>query len=254
MKSQARIFDVDGGAHIGVFQVVEKGEGKAMLAIEAQPAANAVDGLPYTALSQDLRDDCWLVARAKSGHEDAFGELYERHRFKAYRMALHTLRNQQDAEDAVQRAFQRALMNLQRFREDSRFSTWLGRIVINEALMLLRRRRTTERLHENSVDAAQGDGRLEIADGRPTPEEILRGSERRAALFQAIGRLRKNLRIVVLHRELKGLTNVETARLLGLTVGAVKARTFHARRLLRKHLERSFKSIAFRPDRGKMKW
>ncbi len=215
-----------------------------MLAMEVQPGANTLDGLPRTAGSQDLRDEGWLVARAKSGHEGAFGELYERHRLKAYRTAVRILRNQQDAEDAVQRAFQRALVNLQRFREDSTFSTWLTRIVINEALMLLRERRTRHPLYENGVDSEPGDGVLEIADGGPTPEEMLCESERRAAVLQAIGRLRKNLRIVVLHRELEGLTSAETARLLGLTVTTVKARTFHARRFLRKHLERNFKGAS----------
>jgi RNA polymerase sigma-70 factor, ECF subfamily len=212
-----------------------------MFAIETQPAANPLNGLPRTAGGQALRDERWLVARAKSGHEDAFGELYERHQLKAYRTALRILRNQQDAEDAMQRAFQRALVNLQRFREDSAFSTWLTRIVINEALMLLRQRHAREPLHEISVDASQGDGGVEIADGRPTPEEILCESERRATLRQAIAALRENLRVVVLHRELQGLTSAETARRLGLTVSAVKARTFHARRLLMKHLERNLK-------------
>jgi len=215
-----------------------------MLAIEVQLEVNTLDGLPSTAGGEDLRDERRLVARAKSGHEDAFGELYERHRLKAYRTALRILRNQQDAEDAVQRAFQRALVSLQRFREDSTFSTWLTRIVINEALMLLRQRHKREPLHENSVDAAQGDGGAEIADGRPTPEEILCESERRATLQQAIAALRENLRVVVLHRELQGLTSAETARRLGLTVSAVKARTFHARRFLRKHLERNSKGAS----------
>ena len=104
----------------------------------------------------------------------------------------------------MQRAFQRALVNLQRFREDSTFSTWLTRIVINEALMLLRQRRTREPLHENNVDAPQGDGSVEIADDGPTPEEILCKSERYATLRQAIAKLRENLRVVVLHRELQG--------------------------------------------------
>jgi len=212
-----------------------------MSVLEPQPIMNAVSVLPLAAGNQGMCDEHSLVAKAKSGHDDAFGELYKRHQRKAYCAALRILRNQQDAEDAVQRAFQRALVNLQRFREDSTFSTWLTRIVINEALMLLRQLRAREPLHENSVDAAQGDGSVEIADGGPTPEEILCESERRAALLQAIGRLRKNQRIVVLHRELKGLTNAETARLLGLTVTAVKARTLHARRFLRKHLERSLK-------------
>ena len=212
-----------------------------MSSSEQQPIMTAGRCLPLGSGNQGISGEHSLVARAKLGHDDAFGELYRRHQRKAHCTALRILCNQQDAEDAVQRAFQRALVNLRRFREDSTFSTWLTRIVINEALMLLRQRRTREPLRENSVDAAQGNGGVEIADGGPTPEEILCESERRAALFRAIGRLRKNLRIVVLHRELQGLTSAETARLLGLTVTAVKARTFHARRFLRKHLERSFK-------------
>jgi len=104
--------------------------------------------------------------------------------------------------------------------------------------MLLRQRRTREPLLENRVDADQRYGDLDIADGRPTPEEVLCETERRAALLQAVGQLRENLRIIVLHRDLKGLTIAETAKLLGLTVSAVKSRTFHARKFLRKHLER----------------
>ena len=219
-------------------QLVEESEGTAMLAIEVQSTGDRLDGLPRAAGSQNLRDERWLVARAKSGHEDAFGELYERHQLRAYRTALRILRNQHDAEDAVQRAFQRALVNLQRFREASSFSTWLTRIVINEALMLLRQRRAGERLVGNRSDERERDGAVIIADKHPTPEELLCETERRGALLQAIGRLRKNLRVVVLHRELKGLTSAETARLLGLTVTAVKARAFHAKRFLRKSLER----------------
>lgn len=129
--------------------------------------------------------------------------------------------------------------NLQRFRENSTFSTWLTRIVVNDALMQLRQRRTRGPLNENSVDAAQDDRGVEIADGRPSPEEILCESERRATVRQAVAQLRESLRVVVLHRELQDLSSAETARRLGLTVSAVKSRTFHARRFLRKHLEQN---------------
>jgi RNA polymerase sigma factor (sigma-70 family) len=212
-----------------------------MPALNVQPVGNAVRGLPLASGYQDASDEHALVAKAKLGHGDAFGELYNRHQRKAYRTAHRILRNQQDAEDAVQRAFQRALVNLPRFRGDSTFSTWLTRIVVNDALMLLRQRRTREPLHENSADAAQDDGHAEIADGRPTPEEILCASERRATVRHAVAQLRESLRVVVLHGELQGLTSSETARHLGLTVSAVKARTFHARRFLRKHLAGNFK-------------
>jgi RNA polymerase sigma-70 factor (ECF subfamily) len=215
-----------------------------MSALNVQPVINAVSGLPLASGYQEVSDEDALIAKAKSGHGDAFGELYSRHHRKAYRTAYRILRNQQDAEDAVQRAFQRALVNLQQFREDSTFSTWLTRIVVNDALMLLRQRRRREPLHENNVDAEQDDRAVEIPDGRPTPEEILCESERRATVRQAVAGLRKSLRVVVLHGELQGLTSSETARRLGLTVSAVKARTFHARRFLRKHLERNFMSAS----------
>ena len=77
-------------------------------------------------------EDRVLVARAKTGDGDAFGELYERYRSRTCRIAKRILRNGHDAEDAVQRCFQRAFVNLSRFREDSSFSTWVTRIVINE--------------------------------------------------------------------------------------------------------------------------
>jgi RNA polymerase sigma-70 factor, ECF subfamily len=211
-----------------------------MSVLELQPIMNALSGLPLASENSEINDEHSLVARAKLGHGDAFGELYNRHHRKTYCTALRILRNQQDAEDAAQRAFQRALVNLQRFREDSTFSTWLTRIVTNESLMLLRERRRREPLYENAADSEQGDSPMEVIDSGPTPEEIHCENERRTVLLQAIGRLRKNLRVVVLQGELKGLTSSETARLLGLTVGAVKARTFHARRSLRKNLSRKF--------------
>ena len=218
-----------------------QGQGEVMFAFGVQPKINAPGNLPFTSVDRGASDERALVAKAKSGHDDAFGELYNRHQRKAFSTAFRILRNEQDAEDAVQRAFQRALMNLQKFREDSTFSTWLTRIVINDSLMLLRQRRTREPIHEKSVDDSQDDRSVEIADGRPTPLEILCESERRATVHQAIAQLRESLRVVVMHTEMQGLTSRETARRLGLTVSAVKARSFHARRFLKRHLERNFK-------------
>jgi RNA polymerase sigma-70 factor, ECF subfamily len=182
-------------------------------------------------------DDQELVLQAKSGHSDAFGELYERHRLKIYRSVFRILRNSQDAEDALQQSFQRAFTGLHRFREDSAFSTWVTRIAINEALMMLRRRRVTTPLFVTNDDAVNAMSPMDVADDGPTPEQAFAAKERRAVVTHAISRLRKSLRIVALLRDLQGLSNAETARQLGLTVTAVKARTFHARRHLRKHLE-----------------
>src|SRR5215813_13492108 len=181
-----------------------------------------------------------LVREAKAGRSSAFEELYAHHRAGIYRRALRILRNQQDAEDAVQRSFQNAFSNLRRFRGDSTFSTWLTRIAINEALMLLRQRRTITRPPEGDGDH-QFLG-LNLADNAPTPEEALAKKELRSAVMEAISHLRKSLRTVVLLRELRGLTSAETAQHLGLSVAAVKARAFHARRHLRRHLERKLQA------------
>jgi RNA polymerase sigma-70 factor (ECF subfamily) len=189
----------------------------------------------------EAADDWGLVAQAKSGSSSAFGELYERHRVKVYNTIFRLLRQREDAEDAVQRCFQRAFANLARFRGDSRFSTWVTRIAINEALTLLRQRRANTPPSESSYRKAESPVILNLADEAPTPEQTLAANELSATLVHAISGLRKNLRIVVLLREFQGLTNEETAQRLGLTVAAVKARLVHARRWLRRRLERKLK-------------
>jgi RNA polymerase sigma-70 factor, ECF subfamily len=217
-----------------------RSQGRVRLVFDVPRRRNAVRRRPALADLQNLNDEQMLVARAKSGQNEAFGELYKRHQHQAYCTALRVLRNHQDAEDAVQRAFQRALVNLPKFRGDSSFATWLTRIVINDSLMSLRQRRTREPLQESSLDASPDEGGVQVADSGPTPLDVVCENERNATLRQAIGELRESLQVVVLQGELQGLTSAETARRLGMTVAAVKTRTFHARRLLRKRLARNF--------------
>jgi RNA polymerase sigma-70 factor (ECF subfamily) len=191
--------------------------------------------------ASETNDDCGLVAQAKSGSSSAFGQLYERHRVRVYHTTFRILRQREDTEDAVQRCFQRAFTNLGRFRGDSTFSTWVTRIAINEALMLLRQRRANTPLSGTGYDDGESPFVVNLTDGAPTPEQTVAANELSAALIQAISDLRKNLRTVVLLREFQGLTNEEIAQRLGLTVAAVKARVFHARRRLRRRLERKLK-------------
>src|SRR5580658_4348095 len=218
---------------------------KAMNVQEATPLTKRREGARCGTGEAPSSDERWLVTQAKSGSSTAFGELYDRHRLRIYHTAFRILRNRQDAEDAVQRSFQRVFTNLCRFREDSTFSTWVTRIAINEALMLLRQRQITASLSENNNDDAVGPSVFDLADERPTPEQALAENELRDAVIQAISHLRESLRTVVLLRELQGLTNAETALRLGLTESAVKGRTHHARRRLRQHLERKYKAAEF---------
>jgi RNA polymerase sigma factor (sigma-70 family) len=116
--------------------------------------------------------------------------------------------------------------------------------------MLLRQRRANTRLQENNDDT-EAPSVLDSTDKGPTPEQALVENEMRVAVIRAISHLHKSLRIVVLLRELLGLTSAETARRLGLTVTAVKARTFRARRHLRKYLEPQYGAAdgGFRSER-----
>jgi RNA polymerase sigma-70 factor (ECF subfamily) len=205
---------------------------------EVRPIEEQRQGTLQSTPEAASTDERLLVAQAKTGRSGAFGVLYERHRLRIHRTALRILRNQEDAEDVAQRAFHRAFTNLDRFRCDSAFSTWVTRIAINEALMLVRQRRTNTALSGDNSHGGERHSIFDPADKGPTPEEAFAETERRAAVLHAISHLRESLRVVVLFRELQGLTSVETARRLGLSVAAVKARTFHARRHLRRHLER----------------
>ena len=137
-----------------------------------------------------LADEQKLVVQAKSGDSSAFGELYERHQLKIYRSAFRILRNEQDAEDAVQQSFQRAFVNLHRFRGDSAFATWVTRIAINEALMMLRRRRVTTPLFETNNNDVNPTSSIDLPDDRPTPEQAFAEKESRAVVAHAISRLR----------------------------------------------------------------
>src|SRR5262245_20849131 len=108
--------------------------------------------------------------------------------------------------------------------------------------MLLRQRRAIMRPLEGENDEKHGSSEPNLADKGPTPEESMAAKELRGTLLEAISRLRKSSRSVVLLRELRGLTSAETAQHLGLSVAAVKARAFHASRYLRRHLERKLQA------------
>ena len=189
------------------------------------------------------RGDMTLVAGAKRGNREAFEILVERHQRRILAVALGFTRIQEDAEDIVQQSFQKAFVHLHKFEGKSSFSTWLTRIAINEALMLLRRGRG---LREVSMDDSNGNEEaafgLEIPDSSPSPESTYSQQEQERILFAAMKDLRPGIRRAIELRELEELSIEETAGVMGLSVGAVKARVFHGRRKLRGMLKRYVES------------
>jgi RNA polymerase sigma-70 factor, ECF subfamily len=188
-------------------------------------------------------DDGILVASAKQGNTEAFAILVERHQQRIFACAMRITRNQQDAEDAVQLSLHKAFTHLPRFEGRSAFSTWLTRIVINEALMLRRKNRG---LREISIDELQGSEEAarvpEIPDSSPGPESSYFQREQQELLSAAVGQLRPSMRQAIELRDLRELSVDETALITGLSIAAVKARLFHARRKLRDALRRNTQS------------
>jgi len=182
-------------------------------------------------------DEGDVVARAKTRSEAAFEQLVDQYKRRAFRLAWKITCNHEDAEEVVQNAFVKAYQKLPDFRGDSRFYTWLVRITINEALMTLRKRRLGEvSIEENKVVDDEGTA-FEIEETGATPEEQCVAQELRSILSAAIGELKPILGRVVQLRKIEELTTAETAEALGVPDQTVKARTFRARRLLRKKLK-----------------
>ena len=186
-------------------------------------------------------DDLDLVHATQNGDVSAFEQLVGRYDRKLLRIAQHVTHNREDSQDAVQEAFLKAFQHLGDFREASQFSTWLIRITVNQALMKLRKRRTTK---EVSLDEDfQADGDMlprEVTDWAPNPEELYRASELRDILIKALEELRPILRTVFVLRDIEELSIDQTAEILHLTPSAVKARLWRARLQLREILSEYF--------------
>jgi RNA polymerase sigma-70 factor, ECF subfamily len=188
----------------------------------------------FRASGVDKDFDGALVAAAKCGEARAFEELFLRYQARVLAAAQRITNNREDAEDVAQETFHKAFLHLHSFQEKARFSTWLTRIAMNEALMLLRRRRGfLEVLPERDDDGVKSASEA-FVDQRPSPEESCWRRERTELLTAAINRLRPTVRRTMMLREIEERSVKETAQILGSSTSAVKARIFHGRRRLRK--------------------
>lgn len=191
----------------------------------------------------DAPADEALVLAAKNGDEYAFEELVKRHQKKILAVSMRYTRVREDAEDVVQETFQKAFIHLQRFEGKSSFPTWLTRIAINEALMFLRKSRGRREVSfDDSSVLEENTSRTEIPDVSPDPEATYLKEECVRILAATIDNLRPGLRKAIELRELHELSTEETARRMGLSVGAAKGRVFHGRKKLRQKLTRHMKS------------
>jgi RNA polymerase sigma-70 factor, ECF subfamily len=186
-------------------------------------------------------DDLDLVHAAKKRDVAAFEELVKRYDRKLLRIAQSITHNREDSQDAVQEAFLKAYQNLAAFREDSKFSTWLFRITVNQSLMKLRKQRTTREASLDEDFQAEGDVLpKEVTDWAPNPEQLYWASELRSILIKRLEELSPILRMVFVLRDIEGLTIDQTVEVLNVSETAVKARLWRARLQLRESLNEYF--------------
>jgi len=183
-----------------------------------------------------------LVKQAQAGDAAAFGELVNRYERRILRLAKRITQNDEDAEDVLQDAFLKAYENLDRFQGNSKFYTWLVRIAVNEALMKLRKRKSSRTVPlDEPMETGEETVQREIAVWEGNPEDKYTQEELHSILEGAIQSLAPTYRTVFVLRDVEELSTEETAAALDLSVPAVKSRLLRARLQLREKLTRLFK-------------
>src|SRR6202008_3751571 len=179
-------------------------------------------------------NEAGLLAVAKRGETAAFELLYRAYAKRILHTVRRITRNREDAEDAVQEAFLSAFLHIQTFDGRSAFSTWLTRIGINSALMMLRKKRNSREV--TPARHNEGESRSEATDSAPNPEQEYAEQERLRLLRGAIAGLRPSIRRALEMHTLQGRSIEEMAAEIGISVCAAKGRLFHAKAALRRAL------------------
>jgi RNA polymerase sigma-70 factor (ECF subfamily) len=190
----------------------------------------------------EVFDEAPLVERARSGDAAAFSELVNRYERKIFRLAKHITQNDEDAEDVLQETFLKAYSHLDSFQGQSKFYTWIVRIAVNEALMKLRKRKSSRTVSlDEPTDTGEDTMVREIAVWEENPEQKYSRDELREILDKAVESLKPAFRTVFVLRDIEELSTEETASALDISIPAVKSRLLRARLQLREKLTKFFR-------------
>jgi RNA polymerase sigma-70 factor (ECF subfamily) len=187
--------------------------------------------------TRDLGDE-EVVARVLAGETALFEVLMRRHNRRLFRAARAIVKRDDEAEDVMQEAYTSAFRHLSSFGGRAQLSTWLTRIVVNEALLRLRREGRAVRLDDAGIDEER------MQDPKPTPEGATSDAELRLLLEEAVDALPVGYRTVFVMRAVEELSVAETAEALELSDEAVRVRLHRARSMLRDELARKLDAVA----------
>ena len=191
----------------------------------------------YSANGPD-EGDLALIERVLAGDNRAFEPLVRKHERRVFRVAMAVLGNAEDAEEAMQDAFIKAYRHLDQFRRESRFTTWLTRITINESLQKRKSRKDSVPLDE-SHDLENQFVPRRFEPWRADPEKLYGRQELRQIIEAAIQALPAIYREAFVLRDVEEMSAEEAAEAIGITVGAMKSRLLRARMTIRETLAAS---------------
>jgi len=181
------------------------------------------------------------IKKLQSGDQEEITKMAQLYSDSVYRVALRMLSSSTEAEDVLQETFIKAIKSIGSFEGRSSLSTWLYRIAVNEALMVIRKRKPEVALvNDENDEEDNGISVSQIVDWCCLPESEFLSNETREILDQAIHKLPENLRTVFILRDVEGLSILETAEALNLTETNVKTRLLRARMRLREELSAYF--------------
>ena len=200
-----------------------------------------------------------LLGLALNGNQEALDRLFASCLRPLYQAALRVLRSPEDAEDALQDGLLAAVRHLREFQGRSQFSTWLTRIVINAALMRLRksRRQQAASIDEEPLGRDDRPSAAKIADPRPNPEELYTQGEQFRILEKGLQNLPAMYRSALEVREVEGMDTGEAAKTLGVTTGTLKSRLHRGRMKIIKEMRHALVapgSFERAPSRPAPRW
>lgn len=175
-----------------------------------------------------------LIKKARQGDEGSFEALILSCKGKAYNIALRYMKNEHDAMDVLQESFIKIFRSLDKFNENSKFDTWVYRIVVNTCHDFLRKQKDI--FYDISASTENDDdsgGGLELPDNAPTPEEAALNSEESSYILQCLNRLAAEHREILILRDIQQFAYEEIAQILDCSVGTVKSRISRARSRLK---------------------
>lgn len=174
-----------------------------------------------------------LIKKAKAGDEKSFEALISACQNKAYNIAYRYLRNEEDASDAIQESFIKIYRYLDNFKEDSKFETWVYRIVVNTCNDILRKNNRYKMVDSLYKTEEEGDFILEIPDSSKAPEVVLLQNEESNRILHSLEKLSSEHKEIIVLRDIQGFSYEEIGKILQCSIGTVKSRLSRSRLKLR---------------------